>query len=355
MSPTKDYKLTVTSELVTVTFTDGVTATYPTDSVELVASAYNGEIFTVSSDATNGTTLSWKRVTNRYPTSRDNLLALVSASIAAVKAVGAFSSLAVSGAVTAASVTASGALAGATVAATGAITGASAALTGAVTSATVTTTGAITGASVVTDTISEQTGAAGVTVDGVLLKDSEVTTDVINEKTAAAGVTADGVLLKDNAVTATSGATLGTMTVSSAGALGGTYDLGRKVWVKSDFFLSNVSASYQNMGTDFAGDGLRSRSHEWPDDVTWTKISIGADDVAGRTFSTRLYVFDGASAGIESTQSVTCTNTAEMYDVDLTTETTTSLGYQYWFTCSQTNGGTTGSELTLTLWGYYEI
>jgi hypothetical protein len=47
------------------------------------------------------------------------------------------------------------------------------------------------------DTISERTAAAGVTVDGVLLKDGAVTTDTINEKTAAAGVTVDGVLLKD--------------------------------------------------------------------------------------------------------------------------------------------------------------
>ncbi len=352
MSPTKDYKLTVTSELVTVTFTDGVTATYPTDSVELVASAYNGEIFTISSDATNGTTLSWKRVTNRYPTSRDNLLTLISASIASVKAVGAFSSLTVSGAVTAASVTASGALAGATVAATGAITGASAALTGAVTSATVTTTGAITGASVVTDTISEQTGAAGVTVDGVLLKDSEVTTDVINEKTAAAGVTADGVLLKDNAVTATSGAMLGTMTVSSSGALGGTFTTGKRVYVTADFFLSNVSAAYQNMLTESSGGVIR-RSHEWPEDVNWTHIAIGADDVAGRVFETRLYT-DTGGAAIISTQSTTCTSTHYQYRQDLTTPTVTNEGDAYWFTCRQTNGGTTGSELTLTIWGYYE-
>ena len=52
------------------------------------------------------------------------------------------------------------------------------------------------------DVISEKTSAAGVTIDGVLLKDSEVTTDVIKEKTSAAGVTIDGVLLKDTAVTA---------------------------------------------------------------------------------------------------------------------------------------------------------
>lgn len=48
--------------------------------------------------------------------------------------------------------------------------------------------------SVVTDTISEKTSAAGVTVDGVLLKDNdveadEVRTDTITEKTPAAGIT----------------------------------------------------------------------------------------------------------------------------------------------------------------------
>jgi len=50
------------------------------------------------------------------------------------------------------------------------------------------------------DVISEKTSAAGVTVDGVLLKDSQVSTDQINEKTSAAGVTIDSVLLKDGLV-----------------------------------------------------------------------------------------------------------------------------------------------------------
>ena len=50
------------------------------------------------------------------------------------------------------------------------------------------------------DVINEETGDAGVTVDGVLLKDSEVTTDTINEKTAAAGVTIDSLLIKDGRV-----------------------------------------------------------------------------------------------------------------------------------------------------------
>lgn len=62
---------------------------------------------------------------------------------------------------------------------------------------TVTATTLTANTSVVTDTISEKTGAAGVTLDGVLLKDSQVTTDVINEKTSTAGVTVDGLLIKD--------------------------------------------------------------------------------------------------------------------------------------------------------------
>jgi hypothetical protein len=50
------------------------------------------------------------------------------------------------------------------------------------------------------DVINEMTGAAGVTVDGVKLKDAQVYTDVVNEATAAAGVTLDGVKLKDSEV-----------------------------------------------------------------------------------------------------------------------------------------------------------
>jgi len=64
---------------------------------------------------------------------------------------------------------------------------------------------ALSGSAIETNTINETTAAAGVTVDGVLLKDNSVTvgtagqvvTDTIAEKTAAAGVTIDGVLLKD--------------------------------------------------------------------------------------------------------------------------------------------------------------
>lgn len=56
-------------------------------------------------------------------------------------------------------------------------------------------------AGISTDTVNEVTSGAGVTLDGVLLKDSQVTTDVILEKTSATGVTVDGVLLKDGGAT----------------------------------------------------------------------------------------------------------------------------------------------------------
>lgn len=54
--------------------------------------------------------------------------------------------------------------------------------------------------SITTDVINEQTSAAGVTIDGVLLKDSTVKTDTIKEKTAANGVNIDGVVCKDGGI-----------------------------------------------------------------------------------------------------------------------------------------------------------
>lgn len=70
------------------------------------------------------------------------------------------------------------------------------------------------------DIINEFTSAAGVTVEGVLLKDNEVTTDIINEKTGAAGVTLDGVLLKDGGATMTALTTGTTVTMTGLATLG---------------------------------------------------------------------------------------------------------------------------------------
>lgn len=71
------------------------------------------------------------------------------------------------------------------------------------------------------DVIAEYTSAAGVTVDGVLLKDSTVKTDTIVEKTSAAGVTADGTLLKDGGIVCADGATLEVDTINEATSAAG--------------------------------------------------------------------------------------------------------------------------------------
>src|SRR3990167_5157726 len=97
------------------------------------------------------------------------------------------------------------------------------------------------------DTISEQTSATGVTIDGVLLKDSQVKTDTIIEKTAAAGVTADSVLLKDGGVSgagviamtdATDASSSTTGAVKTAGGLG----VAKKVYVGTDLNVGGTLA-----------------------------------------------------------------------------------------------------------------
>ncbi len=80
------------------------------------------------------------------------------------------------------------------------------------------------------DTIAERTAGAGVTIDGVLIKDGGVTGtgitsstnaahDVIAEKTSGAGVTVDGVLLKDGSVSGAGAFT--TLSASGAATLAG--------------------------------------------------------------------------------------------------------------------------------------
>ena len=71
------------------------------------------------------------------------------------------------------------------------------------------------------DIISEKTSGSGVTIDGVLLKDSQVTTGVINEVASAGGITVDGLVIRDRkagdmvSIVATSGGTGTAMMIES--------------------------------------------------------------------------------------------------------------------------------------------
>jgi hypothetical protein len=112
-----------------------------------------------------------------------------------------------------------------------------------------------------TDLITEKTSAAGVTVDGVLLKDSQVTTDQINEKTSAAGVTIDSVLLKDGTVKATTTISVGNATPAASGA--------------GITFPATVSASSDANTLDDYEEG------------TWTPTVTAATPPTGVTYGTQ--------------------------------------------------------------------
>lgn len=107
------------------------------------------------------------------------------------------------------------------------------------------------------NTINEATAAAGVTIDGVLLKDGEVTTDTINEETPAAGVTIDSVLCKDGALSAIS-AELGSAaltgdTVKPRLGVGDAVPSNSAGYGKGSIFValdSGTAKIYVNTGTD---------------------------------------------------------------------------------------------------------
>jgi hypothetical protein len=97
----------------------------------------------------------------------------------------------------------------------------------------------------ITDTINEQSTGVGVTIDGVLLKDSIVSTDTINEQSAGVGVTIDGVLLKDSIVSTD------TINEQSAG-VGVTID---GVLLK-DSIVSTDTINEQSTGVGVTIDGV---------------------------------------------------------------------------------------------------
>jgi len=94
-----------------------------------------------------------------------------------------------------------------------------------------------------TNTINESTTDAGVTIEGVLIKDGAVTlpdaavftADVIAEKTSAAGVTVDGALIKDGSFIGKQATATATAAGLTTGLLSGT-----------DQFVTVTSASADN-------------------------------------------------------------------------------------------------------------
>lgn len=98
------------------------------------------------------------------------------------------------------------------------------------------------------DAINELTLNAGVTIEGVLIKDSEINVDVINEATGASGVTIDSVLLKDGDVSA--GAvyadTVDELTASAGVTVEGTLFSSNDVDISGKLTASRVTTSGSN-------------------------------------------------------------------------------------------------------------
>jgi len=133
-----------------------------------------------------------------------------------------------------------------------------------------------------TDTISEKTADAGVTVDGVKHKDSQVYTDQINEKTEDAGVTVDGVKMKDSAVFATQPSCSITTSASFNTTSGTTYTVafGTEQWDTHSFHDNTTNNSRITIPTGLSGRYLMTYLIKWGASATgWRRIYLTKDGV----------------------------------------------------------------------------
>lgn len=147
-------------------------------------------------------------------------------------------------------------------------------------------------------------------------------------------------------------ATLGTMTVSSAGALGGTYTLGIQVPVRHLTALPNVSNSAQSTSILSAIGFLNTVARmQYGHTITWRGFSVLPDDETGTFRAVALkngvaQTIDGGNAFIDVVVSTAGTEFYEEFDTTFTTADGDTLE----LTLQQT-AGTTGSETAVTLWG----
>lgn len=138
------------------------------------------------------------------------------------------------------------------------------------------------------DTISERTASAGVTVDGVIIKDNAVTTpsgivtDTLSERTAASGVTVDGVIMKDNSVTTPSGIitdTLSERTTASGVTVDGVIMKDNTVETPSGIITDTISERTAASGVTLDGVLLKDSGLTIPSGGTLTVASGGATSI----------------------------------------------------------------------------
>ena len=133
--------------------------------------------------------------------------------------------------------------------------------------------------------------AAGIDFGGASVGSGGITTDLIDEKTADAGVTVDGVLLKDNGVTATGTSSFTNATITTADINGGTMDdvaIGVTTSAAATF-STMTSAAVTITGGTIADTDV---------DVTGQTLLLDDDQISGDKIDGGL-ISDFASQGID--------------------------------------------------------
>lgn len=171
-----------------------------------------------------------------------------------------------------------------------------------------------------TDTVSEKTSAAGVTIDGVKLKDSEVYTDVIKEKTGAAGVTIDGVLLKDNGITCTGGASFSSTAPQSSVAPSNANDLVNKTYADA---LVPFKYWYGRFTGDASSPTLTKLAGNLGGEITVTRTTDGTYSLncsalftSAKTHITDGIITDGNTETVETLYDNVSTSLITLYCYD---------------------------------------
>lgn len=142
------------------------------------------------------------------------------------------------------------------------------------------------------DVINENTADAGVTIEGVLLKDGAITltdgsaftADVIAEKTSAAGVTVDGALIKDGSFIGKQATATATATGLAAGALSGTDQFVTVTSASANSVISLPSDALCPIGTVIRGwvgaNGFELRSFAADTTQTINGVTAGTTNEA---------------------------------------------------------------------------
>lgn len=167
------------------------------------------------------------------------------------------------------------------------------------------------------DAVQEHTADAGVTIDGVLVKDGVVGADTVNEFTTDAGVTVDGVLIKDGISKVTIQTKFNASSVDE--------------WVfiaDGNYTVSSIKELHAVAGTDGSGVTLGVR-----------KIASATVAAPGANVAAGIVEFLQSDFSLKSTANTTVTGTLSATGSDLQLSTGDKIGLNFAGTLTTLAGG----------------